>query len=53
MPNNREFYETEQEWFELLTRVLRDFVPVRADIAYLYAQTADHQLSVLNEGVQQ
>lgn len=46
------FCETEQEWFELLARVLRDFVPsdVVADIVYLFGQTADHQESVLRKG---
>lgn len=46
------FCETDKEWFELLTRVLQDFVPLNviADIAYLFAQTPDHQDSVLNEG---
>jgi hypothetical protein len=46
------FCETEQEWFELLTRVLCDFIPsgLTADIIYLYGQTADHQESVLRKG---
>ena len=46
------FCETDKEWFELLTRVLQDFVPLNviADIAYFFAQTPDHQDSVLNEG---
>lgn len=45
------FCETEEEWFELLTRILCDVGPLgTADLIYLFAQTEDNEDSVIEKG---